>query len=230
MKVLGLIPARAGSKGIPGKNKKLLAGKTLVHRAFESAQAAGVLDRIILSTDDPEIASAAQALGLEVPFVRPSQLAADDAAMIDVVIHAISFLQAADYRADGLLLLQPTAPLRESSHIRRAVELLADYDSVCSVVPLPKDICPHYLMKINANGFLEYFLPDGSGYVRRQDVPQAYQRDGTIYLTKTEILLEQRTFYGDRCFPMVLDPKESINIDEPADWIEAERSLGQFAA
>lgn len=230
MRVLGLIPARSGSKGIRGKNRKLLLGKSLVQRAFESAQAAGVLDRIILSTDDPEIASVAQALGLEVPFVRPPELAADDAAMIDVVIHAIRFLQVTDYSPDSLLLLQPTAPLRRSSHIRRAVELLTDYDSVCSVVPLPKDICPHYLMKINTKGFLEYFLPDGAGYVRRQDVPQAYQRDGTIYLTKTEVLLEQRSFYGDRCLPMMLDPGESLNIDEPADWIEAERRLGQLAA
>ena len=229
MKVLGLIPARGGSKGIPDKNIAPLAGKSLVQRAFETGRASGVVDRIILSTDDSRIAQVAESLGLEVPFMRPAPLASDGAAMIDVVIHALSFLKSQGYSPDAVLLLQPTAPFRRPEHIQEAVRLLGDFDAVCSVVALPKDICPHYLMKINENGMLEYFLPDGPSYFCRQDLPQAYQRDGIIYLTRTSVLLERRSFYGDRCLPMVIDPRESLNIDEPEDWIEAERRLTQSA-
>lgn len=229
MKVLGLIPARGGSKGIPNKNILPLAGKSLVERAFETAKSAGVLDRIIVSTDDQRIAQLAEGIGLEVPFIRPPVLAGDGAAMIDVVVHALEFLRSQNYAPDAVLLLQPTSPFRRAEHIQQALSLLEDFDAVCSVVPLPKDICPHYLMKVSNDGMLEYFLPDGPSYVCRQDVPQAYQRDGIIYLTRTPILIEQRSFYGKRCVPMVIEPSESLNIDEPDDWIEAERRLAQAA-
>jgi CMP-N,N'-diacetyllegionaminic acid synthase len=223
MKTLGLIPARGDSKGVPRKNVRPLAGKSLLQRTFEVACEVGELDRIILSTDDEEIAGLGRELGIEVPFLRPPQLARDDAPMIDVAIHALRFLQDQDYTPDALLLLQPTSPLRRPAHIRVAVRLLGDNDSVCSVIPLPKDVCPHFVMQIGADGFLQYFMPDGAGYTRRQDVPQAYQRDGTIYLTRTRTILEERSFYGERCQPLVIDPANSLNIDEPADWAEAER-------
>jgi CMP-N-acetylneuraminic acid synthetase len=223
MKTLGLIPARGDSKGVPRKNIRALAGKSLLQRTFEVACEAGELDRIILSTDDEEIAGVGREMGLEVPFLRPPQLARDDAPMIDVAIHALRFLQDLDYTPDALLLLQPTSPLRRPTHIRVALRLLGDNDSVCSVIPLPKDVCPHFVMRIGGDGFLQYFMPDGAGYTRRQDVPQAYQRDGTIYLTRTRTILEERSFYGERCQPLVIDPANSLNIDEPADWAEAER-------
>ena len=106
--------------------------------------------------------------------------------MIDVAIHACEALQERKaIEPDAMLLLQPTSPLRKPSHIRLAIEMLEHNDSVCSVVPLPKDLCPHYLMKIRDDGCLDYFLSDGRKYTRRQDVPQAYKRDGTIFLTRT---------------------------------------------
>jgi CMP-N-acetylneuraminic acid synthetase len=225
VKVLGLIPARGGSKGIPGKNIRPLAGKSLVLRAYEGAVASGAIDRVILSTDDEAIAAHARGFGLDVPFLRPSELAGDTAAMIGVALHAVGALAAAGYAPDAVLLLQPTSPLRTPEHIREAVRLLEGGDAVCSVVPLPKDLCPHYVMKITPDGFLDYFLPDGPKYTRRQDVPQAWRRDGTIFLTRTEVLVREKSFYGRRCVPMPIAPDESLNIDDPAEWEAAERLL-----
>lgn len=223
MRILGLIPARGGSKGIPGKNLKNLAGKSLLQRTFECAAASGVLERIVLSTDDTAAAGAAGAMGLEVPFMRPAALAGDESPMIDVAIHALTELDRGGYRPDALMLLQPTSPLRLPEHVGKAASLLGENEAVCSVVPLPLDLCPHYVMKVTAEGYLDHFLPEGSRYTRRQDVPPAYRRDGTIFLTRTEVIIEQRSFYGSRCVPLFIDPGESLNIDTPEDWIEAER-------
>jgi CMP-N,N'-diacetyllegionaminic acid synthase len=225
MKFLGLIPARGGSKGIPGKNIRPLEGKPLIQRAFESAAESGSMDRIILSTDDPEIAAVAEGFGLEVPFLRPPQFSSDTSPMIDVAVHALNTLAEGGYIPDAVFLLQPTSPLRKPEHIRKAVEILGDNDSVCSVLALPKDLCPHYVMKIREDGFLDYFLPDGHLYTRRQDVPQAYRREGTIFLTRASVILEKRSFYGDTCVPLVITEEEALNIDHPAEWAEAENRL-----
>lgn len=227
MRVLGLIPARGGSKGLPGKNRRPLAGRSLVQRAFECATASGLLDRVVLSTDDRAIAHAAAEYGLDAPFLRPPELARDESPMLDVAVHALTALAEQGYRPDALMLLQPTSPLRRPEHIREAVSLLGDNDSVCSVVALPRELCPHYLMKLTDDGRLDYFMPDGHRYTRRQDVPQAYRRDGTIYLTRTGTILERRSLYGERCVPMLIDPADSLSIDNPAEWIEAELRLGR---
>jgi N-acylneuraminate cytidylyltransferase len=229
MRVLGLIPARGGSKGVPGKNTRFLLGKSLVERAFETATASGVLDRIVLSTDDPAIGRVAAQLGLEVPFLRPAEFARDDSPMIDCVRHAVTALSQASYRPDAVLLLQPTSPLRRPTHIQEAVQLLPGHDSVCSVVAVPQEVSPHYLMRITPEGFLDFFLPDGATYGRRQDVPRAYRRDGTIYLTRTTLLLDHGSLYGPRCVPMHLPHEESLSIDDDDDWAEAERRLRRRA-
>lgn len=226
MRVLGLVPARAGSKGVPGKNLRELAGKPLLAWTAETALGSGLLDRVVLSTEDDRVAELGTAAGLEVPFIRPSRLARDDSPMIDVAIHALTELRRRDgWTPDAVALLQPTSPLRTTAHIRAALDLAATADAVCSVTPLPKELCPHYVMQIDHRGYLDYFLPDGENFTRRQDVPQAYRRDGTIYLTRTEIILEQRSFYGGRCLPLVLLREESLSIDDEDDWREAERRL-----
>jgi CMP-N,N'-diacetyllegionaminic acid synthase len=228
MKVLGLIPARGGSKSIPRKNVLPLAGKSLIERAAECARASAALDRVILSTDEADIAELGRRAGLEVPFLRPAELAADTTPMIDVVLHALGHLRQQDYAPDAVMVLQPTSPLRRPHHIREAVALLATHpesSGVCSISPIPKDLCPHYLVKPGAGGYLEFFMPDGGNYRRRQDVPQAWRRTGTIFLTRTDVLVNERSFYGQRCLTMELPPAEVLNIDEPADWEEAERRL-----
>lgn len=225
MRVLGLIPARGGSKGVPGKNVRPLVGRSLIERAFESARASGVLDRIVLSSDDHSAVAEARRIGLEVPFMRPAELARDESPMIDVAVHALKTLAGSDYLPDAIVLLQPTSPLRTAEQIRHAIGLLADNDAVCTVVPVPQDLCPHYLMKIGENGYLDYFMPDGPRYTRRQDVPRAYRREGTLFVTRSSVILEQRSFYGSRCVPYVLRPDETLNIDTLEEWSEAEKRL-----
>lgn len=225
VRVLGLVPARAGSKGVPGKNLKELAGKPLLQWTLDTAIGSAALDRVVVSTEDPEISAVAQGLGAEVPFVRPPELATDVAPMLDVVLHAVAALGADGYRPDAVALLQPTSPLRTAEHLAAAVEMLKGWDAVCSVAPLPKELCPHYVMRLDDDGAVVHFLPEGAAYTRRQDVPQAYRRDGSIYLTRVTTLSEHRSLYGRRCGALVLDPRETLTIDDPEDWVEAERRL-----
>jgi len=225
LNVLGLIPARGGSRGVPEKNIKPLCGRSLIERAYESASASGMFDRIVLSTDNEAIAEEARRVGLEVPFMRPDEFAGDASPMMDVAVHAIQTLAEGGYEADVLVLLQPTSPLRTVDHIQKSLQLLGENEAVCTVVPLPSDLCPHYVMKVTEDGFLDYFMSDGSRYTRRQDVPQAYRRDGTLFVTKVSVILEQKSFYGNQCVPYIIRPDESMNIDTPEEWSEAEDRL-----
>lgn len=229
MRILAMIPARGGSKGIKLKNLKELSGKSLVQHTFEIAAQVKGLDRIILSTDDERIATHAQSLGIDVPFMRPAEFAQDSSPMIDVILHALDRLKAEEgYVPDALMLLQPTSPLRKVAHLERAIELLETQhaESVCSVIPLPLDICPHYVMKLSPEGYLDYFLPEGRKIKRRQDVVPAYKREGSVYLTRVEALYQYRNVYGTRCVPMIIDPNESVNIDTMEDWRKAEALIG----
>ena len=225
-KVLGLVPARAGSKGVPGKNIRLLKGHTLLEYTARAARSSGVIDRVILSTDSPQIAEAGRSAGLDVPFMRPAALAQDETPMLPVVRHALETLDAAGWHADLIVLLQPTSPRRRAEHIRTAVETLRTTraDSVVTVVELPLDTSPDYVMRIE-NGVLRPFLPEGARMTRRQDARRAYRREGTVYAFWRSTLDRFGNIYGDDCRPLVLDPSESLSIDTPADWEEAERAL-----
>jgi CMP-N-acetylneuraminic acid synthetase len=203
----------------------MLGGKPLLQWTLDCAKDAELLDRLVVSTDDDAIAEAAKEFGGEVPFRRPTGLATDDAPMVDVVIHALLELSQHGYQPDCIALLQPTSPLRRPSHIHSACDLLKGNDSVCSVVKLSPELSPHYVMRIDEDGFLRHFLQDGDNYTRRQDVPSAYTRDGTIYLFRKELVLKDRSIYGDRCLPMTVDPRDSLSIDYQEDWEEAERRL-----
>lgn len=226
MRLLGLVPARAGSKGVPGKNAKPLLGKPLLQWTVEAAVAADVLDRVVISTEDEALAALAVDAGAEAPFLRPASLAGDKTPMIDVVLDALSRLDALGYRPDAVALLQPTSPMRRPEHVRAAVDALStDADSVCTVVQVPLELSPHYVMRLDSRGHLTHFLDDGAQYTRRQDVPRAYRRDGTVYLTRRRVLTEERSFYGSACVPLVLSAADSVTIDTPEDWAEAERRL-----
>lgn len=224
--VLGIVPARGGSKGVPGKNLKLLAGRPLLDYTARAARESAVFDRIVLSTDSPDIAALGRRVGLEVPFMRPSALAADDTPMAPVVQHAVRALADDGWEADIVVLLQPTSPLRRPEHIRRAVGLLQETasDSVVTVVELPRHLSPDYVMRIE-DGRLRPFLPDGGKIGRRQDARPAYVRDGTVYVCRRAALDRSGSIYGEDCRPLVLDADESLSIDSPADWDAAERRL-----
>jgi N-acylneuraminate cytidylyltransferase len=225
MRIVGLIPARGGSKGLPGKNTRPLLGRSPIQRAYECALASGACDRVLLSTDDRTTMEHALTFGLEAPFLRPASLALDDTPMIAVVCHALEYLLDIGYSPDAVLLLQPTSPLRRPAHIVRAVSLLDPHDSVCSVVQIPPEYTPHYLMRVDDSGNLRFFLAEGVYYTRRQDAPQLFRRDGTVYLTRVTTILEERSLYGSYCKPMILQPDESVTIDSPEDWVRAEGLL-----
>lgn len=224
--VLGLVPARSGSKGVPGKNTRLLAGRPLIEYAARAGRDSGVIDRLVLSTDSPEIAEIGRRVGLEVPFLRPVELAGDETPMLPVVRHALDALDRQGWRADILVLLQPTSPLRRPEHVRAAVERLRETgaDSVVSVVEIPRHLSPDYVMRID-NGLLKPFLPDGASIARRQDARLAYARDGTVYACWRATVERFGSLYGDSCLPLILDPRESLSIDSPDDWAAAERIL-----
>jgi len=224
--VLGVVPARAGSKGVPGKNVRPLSGRTLLEYAARAARESGVIDRVILSTDSPEIAEAGRRAGLEVPFMRPAALAADDTPMLPVIQHALDEMLRGGWSADIIVLLQPTSPLRRPDHIRDAVNLLRETnaDSVVTVVEVPRHLSPDYVMRID-EGRLKPFLPDGLRITRRQDARPAYSRDGTVYAFRRSTLERFGGIYGDDCRPLLIDARESLSIDTQDDWDEAERVL-----
>ena len=228
--VLALVPARGGSKGIPGKNVRPLAGHTLLYYAAQAAAASGVVDRTVLSTDSAEVAAEGRRAGLEVPFMRPAALAQDDTPMLPVIEHAVSELSAGGWDPEIVVLLQPTSPLRTGAHVREAVHALRETnaDSVVTVVELPRHLSPDYVMKIDA-GRLVPFLAEGARITRRQDTRPAFVRDGTAYVFWTRTLRTTRSIYGDRCHPLVVQPHESITIDTPDDWEAAERRLQEAA-
>jgi CMP-N-acetylneuraminic acid synthetase len=227
-RVLAIVPARGGSKGVPGKNLRTLAGRPLLDYTALAARDSGVIDRIVLSTDSAEIADIGRRAGMEVPFMRPAALAQDDTPMLPVVQHAIDALAADGWMTDVIVLLQPTSPLRRPSHVRDAVTMLHETkaDSVVSVIELPRQLSPDYVMRIE-DGVLHPFLADGARVIRRQDARPAYSRDGTVYACWRQTLERWGTIYGERCQPLILDAADSLSIDSPGDWAEAERRLAE---
>lgn len=224
--VLAIVPARAGSKGVPGKNERPLAGRTLLDYTARAARDSGVVDRIVLSTDAESIAEAGRRAGLEVPFLRPAELARDDTPMLPVIRHAVDAVAAGGWMPEIVVLLQPTSPLRTPAHVRDAVALLRSTgaDSVVTVVEVPKHLSPDYVMRIE-DGVLKPFLPEGARITRRQDVRPAFSREGTVYAFRRSTLERYGSIYGEDCRPLVIDPAESLSIDTPEDWAEAERRL-----
>lgn len=227
MNVLGLIPARGGSKGIRRKNIVPLGGKPLLAWTCEAARAARSLSRTILSTDDEEIAATGRACGVEVPFLRPPELARDDTPSVDVALHALEWLaNHEDWQAEVLVLLQPTSPFRRAEHIDAAVTELerTGADTVVSVVEVPHNFHPWSVMKWNGE-WLEDFLSPAPGLdrFRRQNLPRVYARNGpAVVVTRVATILARRSFYGERVAGYEMDRGTSVDIDDRDDleWAE----------
>ncbi|MDO8500036.1 MAG: acylneuraminate cytidylyltransferase family protein [bacterium] len=236
MRIIGIIPARGGSKSIPRKNIKDLAGKPLIAWTVEAAKASGVLDRLILTTDDAEIAEVGKRLGVEVPFMRPAELALDTSPTLLALQHAVSWLKENEnYYPDAVMLLQPTGPLRQPRHICEAIEVFkkTGADSVVSVVDIPGHFSSYWAVVEGADGRATLFNgePIHKRIPRRQDFPRkTYAHNGAIYLFKTELLFlpEKPSLYGEhvRLYPM--EQKYSVNIDHPEDWVLAEWTINNL--
>ncbi len=232
MKILGLITARGGSKGIPGKNLKLLAGRPLIAYSIDAARDSGAFDRLVMSTDDPAIATVADALGCDVPFLRPAALARDETPHLPVVVHAVRWLaENADYRPDAVMILQPTSPLRRAEDIGHAVRLLeaSRADSVVSVSEVPPHFNPMRTLRVADDLTATLFVtgqPVRHRINRRQDMPPAWTMNGAIYLLRTAVLYAaEPSLYGDRTAAYRMPAPFGLSIDDPADWDEAERVI-----
>lgn len=229
--VLGLVPARAGSKGVPNKNLRLLGGVPLVGRAIDTARAATHVTRVVLSTDSVEIAAAGRRHNADVPFLRPAEFARDDSPMVDVIRHALTWLEREErYCPSIVALLQPTVPFRTASQIDQAIDLLvtSDADSVVSVTAVPEAFRPAWQFRIK-DGALESV--EGAALsrlpVRRQDLDATYTRDGTIYVFWAERFMRMNSIYGAKTVPLILESRDTVNIDTMADWARAESLLAE---
>lgn len=224
MKVLGVIPARGGSKGIPKKNSKLLHGKPLMQYTIESASNAVQLDRVIFSSEDELLILLAQKIGVEVPFRRPKELATDTAGSLEVLKHAITELSKQGAAYDAVCLLQLTNPFRTSQFIDNAITKFkeSNVDSLISVLEVPHEYNPHWVFKTNEKEQLQLAMGDKEIIKRRQELPKTYYRDGAIYITKTEVLLKQHSLYGSTIAYIEADAERHVNIDTPEDWQKAE--------
>ena len=224
LRVLGLIPARGGSKGVPRKNIKLLCGKPLLEYTAQSALASRFLSRVIVSTDDPEVAEVSIRCGLEVPFLRPKELAADDTPMLPVVQHAVRWMESQGESFDSICLLQPTNPLRRAKDIDACIDLLeqSDADSVVTVLEVPGEYNPHWVYFQTPEGVLQLSTGEAGPISRRQDLPCAFHREGSVYVTRRDVVMCGNSLYGERLVGYRMDPTESVNIDTPEDWQRAE--------
>jgi CMP-N-acetylneuraminic acid synthetase len=215
---LGLVTARGGSKGLPGKNLLPLAGKPLIAWTLEAARKARSLDRVIVSTDDPKIAETARQFGGEVPFMRPPELARDDSPHVDVVLHALAWLdEHKDDRPDYVVLLQPTSPFRTAEDIDAAVALAVgkNADAVVSVCEAHDH--PYLTRRLSAGGALEEFFPCPIKYARRQDLQRAFALNGAIYIVRRTSFDQSRTLCPSGALAYLMPIERSLEIDTPWD-------------
>jgi N-acylneuraminate cytidylyltransferase len=221
MKILVIIPARGGSKGIPHKNIKPLNGKPLIYYTIDEAREIVDDDDICISTDDPEIINCVENYGLHVPFVRPEELATDTAGTYEVLLHALNFYEKQGRHYDVVLLLQNTSPFRKIEQIMEALKLYTpDVDMVVSVKECAAN--PYYcVFEEDNNGYLHVCKGDGNIF-RRQDAPKVYEYNGAIYIINTEKLKTTHMHKMQKRVKYVMDDKSSFDLDTMADWNIAE--------
>ena len=227
MRIVGIIPARGESKGVPKKNIKLLNGKPLLQYTSEIALESQYLTEVILSSDDEQIITMAKSLGIQVPFIRPLELAEDQTPTIDVILHALDWYKKRAIFFDAVCLLQVTSSFRTVEFLDKAIVKFIESgcDSLVSVQKVPHEYNPHWTFEVNPEGNLKIATGEDHIISRRQELPIAYHRDGIIYVTKTEVLLEQRSLYGKSTSFIESSPEFYINIDTLADWEKAEQMI-----
>lgn len=228
LRVLGLVVARGGSKGLPRKNVLPLSGRPLIAWTVEAARAARTLTRAIVSSEDAEILARARDAGGETPFVRPAAFATDTASSLGVALHALDWLaEHESWHADVLVLLPATAPLRRAQHIDAAVTTLLADPALEAVVAVTEADYPPYWMLTAKEGRLAWLFPEGGRVDRRQDLPTAFRPNGSIYAVRAAALREQRTFYPRVTAPYIMPREESVNIDTAMDFTLAELLLAR---
>lgn len=227
MKILVIIPARGGSKGIPHKNIKPLAGKPLIHYTIDVARQIVADEDICVSTDDSEIIQCVEEYGLKVPFVRPEELATDTAGTYEVLLHALNFYEQQGKQFDVVLLLQNTSPFRTANQVKEALALYqSDIDMVVSVKECSAN--PYYcVFEENQDGYLKICKGDGN-ITRRQDAPKVYEYNGAIYAINPQSLKQMPLNKFSRRIKYVMDEQSSLDLDTMNDWKMAELIISQM--
>lgn len=223
-KVLAVIPARGGSKGVPRKNIRELGGKPLICWSIEAARGSRYIDRLIVSSDDPEIIETAVGAGCEAPFVRPSELSQDDTPGIEPVLHALQALPGYDL----VVLLQPTSPFRSAEDIDRCLEICLESGAPACVSVTAPDKSPYWMYTLDAHSKITPLLSPPEGFHRRQDLPPVYALNGAVYVARTQWLLESGGFVSaeTRAYPMSKERSADIDSEEDLAWCEFRLGLG----
>jgi CMP-N,N'-diacetyllegionaminic acid synthase len=228
--ILAIIPARGGSKGIKRKNIRLLNGKPMLSYTAEEALKSRHLNRIILSTEDKEIAEIGKNLNLEVPFLRPRELANDDSTTLDVIRFTLKELYRIEkYKPDAIMILQPTSPLRKVSHIDESIKIFEDKspDSLVSITQVPHTMSPYSVMRLKKNGVVVPFIKNNKKESLRQNKPIFYARNGAaIYISKYNVIMKKNKILGTETIPYFMSKEESIDVDEEFDFLLCEYLLG----
>jgi N-acylneuraminate cytidylyltransferase len=226
MNVLVIIPARSGSKGIPGKNVKTLGDKPLIQYTIEAALSIFNKEDILVSTDGEEIKVVAENCGLDVPFLRPDHLSTDTATSQDVILHAIEFMESTGKKYDTVLLLQPTSPFRNSEHIQEALNLFDSQTEMVVSVRLPEENPYYTLFEETEDGFLR--RSKESEFTRRQDCPKVYAYNGAIYVIGVDALKTKAIAQFNKVKKYEMSDLHSIDLDTPLDWDLAEIVLNKY--
>ena len=232
MEILGIIPARGGSKSVPRKNIKLLAGKPLMAYTINEAQKSKYMTRLVVTTDDEEIAGVSRKYGAEVPFMRPTELAQDDTTDLPVFQHCLKWLEENEnYLPDLVVHLRPTAPLRTVAHIDQGIEMLIHSPETDAV----RSVCLAGQHPLKMWGFEETrlvpFVPEDAYGVPeaynepRQKLPKAYIQNGSVDVIRTHVILQQASMTGQHIEGFVMSEQESVNIDSSIDWALAEQLI-----
>lgn len=222
VKILAIIPARGGSKGIPYKNIVSLCAKPLLAYTCEAALKSTLIDRLILSTDDRKIAAVGKKYGVEVPFLRPKKYSQDKSPAIDVIVHALGWFERKEkYSPDAVLYLQPTSPLRTTKHINEAIKFFncfPEADSLVSVIPLPHHYQPIKLMKLKGKYLKPLLKRQGISVLDRHGLTALYARNGpAVLITKYNALIKQKSLYGKKILPYIMKREDSVDIDDLND-------------
>ena len=221
--MLAIIPARAGSKGLYNKNTKLFGGLPLICHSIKAALGSKIIDRVIVSTEDNEIASIAKAYGAEVPFIRPDNLAGDTSMVIDSYLHALDWISKENsILIKSFVALLPTAPLRKSQDIDEAIKIFnnTNADSVISVTEAPIPL--EWYLNITKDGLLKNYYQEFNVLKNRQELKKAYIPNGAVYIFKTEVLRLKRQYYTNKTYPYVMPRERSVDIDNLLDFEWAE--------
>lgn len=220
-RMLAIVPARGGSKGLRGKNIKMLAGKPLIAWTIDTAKECRMIDKIVVSTDDTEIASIAKRYGAEAPFLRPAELAADSTSMIDVIGHCIKWLEEQKDKYDLVILLQPTSPLRSVKDIENVIKTLFKLNARSIISVCEVDHHPYWTNTLPDDHSMKEFI-NLNANVNRQNLPAYYRLNGAVYLSFIDYFKKYKGFYGKSTYAYIMPKERSVDIDSNLDLKLAE--------